>query len=406
MNITQCSSLICTGCSACLNICTKGAIKMKEDELGHQFPHIDAEKCVDCGLCEKICPALHPLEHNTSPEYVYALASKDAQERYTSSSGGASSIICRIIIKQGGVVYGCAQIGSLKNIKHIRIEDENDLKLLKGSKYTQSIIGETYKQVEDDLKGNKLVCFVGTPCQVAGLLSFLRKPYDNLLTLDLICHGVPSQKLLQENATQYKIGDLDDIFVDFRHKKGNNIRFGQYYYKSGDVTVKYIKAVNNPFDDYIAAFMMGLSFRECCHTCPYSSTSRMGDITIGDFWGLGTQEHTHFKIKDGVSLVIANNDKGLRLLKSILPQTDYEKRTFAEAAKGNGNLSSPSPRPLRKDIFLSAYKTRGLHAAVRKAIPRSRFYKLFLVEQVKQTPILVKAFKTVRLLKNKTCGRK
>lgn len=400
---------ICTGCFACLNICGKSAISMKEGDLGHWYPEIDTDKCVSCGLCEKICPALHPTDLYDESKESLAAISSDNRERETSSSGGAASVICRDIIRQGGVVYGCAQLGTMTKIRHIRVDNEEELSLLKGSKYVQSYIGTIFKEVQKDLKEGRKVAFVGTPCQVVGLKKFLRKSYDHLLTLDLICHGVPPQRMLIEDAIKNGIKKIDETLVSFRWKakygihpfKQQGIQYGVKYATENDRTINVLKQIKMPYDDYILAFMTGLSFRESCHTCPYSTSRRAGDITIGDFWGLGAYEETAFHIGDGVSLLLVNSPQGEMTLKKMTGKLVIEHRTLKEALNGNANLIAPSPRPRNKDIFKTVYVNRGLGAAVRTAVPRTQFLKRVIIEQIKQTPVLVRLFKSARLLINK-----
>ena len=182
-----------------MNVCPKDAITLVEqDPLGHIYPLIDSTKCIDCHLCEKTCPANHPKDLHT-PIAAYAAVSRDYDDLMTSSSGGASSVMATAIIKQGGVVYGCVQ-ENYRDIRHQRIHSLTDVHKLKGSKYVQSNINYIFKDVLADLKRGVPVLFSGTPCQIAGLRAYLRKDYENLYLVDLVCHGVPSQQLLQENV--------------------------------------------------------------------------------------------------------------------------------------------------------------------------------------------------------------
>ncbi len=369
---------------------------MQEDECGFIYPVIDSTLCIECGLCEKICPALHPQPFNDIPKHTYATVCNDTEERRTSSSGGLSSLICRHIIKKGGVAYGCAQI-SYQDIRHIRVDSESDLYKLKGSKYVQSNIGYIYKDVKKDLQEGKYVAFSGTPCQIAGLKAFLRKDYEKLITLDLICHGVPSQKMLRDDIEYYlKDEDKTTVFVNFRWKATAGIQFGIQYGIQDDKKCTIGESIKLPYDPYMFAFMTGYSFRENCHTCPYSQAKRIGDITIGDFWRLGAYAPTKLQIKHGVSLILTNSDKGLSLIDEIKPQLTTEERMLQEAVDGNANLSFPSPRPINKDRFLMTYKESGLKTACKDTIPRTRYYKMVIVEFIKRQEWFVKIFKNIR----------
>lgn len=181
----------CCGCYACYNVCPKQCITMKTDNEGFWYPDIDKDKCVNCNLCEKVCPIVNPVQRNESLKLSYAVQNKDDAVRLSSSSGGMFHLLAESIIKQDGVVYG-AGFDKDFSVKHIRINKIEEIQLLQGSKYLQSDIGNIYKQVKKDLKENKQVLFTGTPCQVEGLKSFLGREENNLLTMDFICHGVPS----------------------------------------------------------------------------------------------------------------------------------------------------------------------------------------------------------------------
>ena len=394
-NNNICSSDLCTGCSACMNICAKRAITMQENECGFVFPVIDSALCVDCGLCEKICPALHPQSFNDTPKHTYATVCNDTEERSSSSSGGLSSLICRHIIRKGGVAYGCSQI-NYQDIRHIRVDNENDLYKLKGSKYVQSNIGYIFRDVKKDLQEGKYVAFSGTPCQIAGLKAFLQKDYEKLITLDLICHGVPSQKMLRDDIECYLKDGEESVFVNFRWKAKTGIQYGIQFGIQDDIKRSISKSISLPYDPYMFAFMTGYSIRENCHSCPYSQEKRIGDITIGDFWRLGAYAPTKLEIKYGVSLILVNSDKGQMLIEEIKSQLTTEERMLQEAIDGNSNLSFPSPRPINKDSFLMTYREYGLEAACKNAIPRTRYYKMVILEFVKRQELFVKIFKKIR----------
>lgn len=210
---TICPEEQCTGCATCMNKCPKQCITMQEGTLGHLFPQIDATQCIHCDLCVKVCPANHPII-GTYPLKVYAGRIKNIDEYKSSTSGGIATALSQYVIEQGGIVYGAACMEEI-DIRHIRIEKKEDLQLLKGSKYVQSGIHNTYKNVLIDLKNNLLVLFIGTPCQIAGLKAFLGKEYQSLLLVDLICHGVPSLSFLKQHI-QTIIGNKKVKRVVFR----------------------------------------------------------------------------------------------------------------------------------------------------------------------------------------------
>lgn len=394
-----CNPDLCTGCSACANICPKDAIVLSEDELGYIHPKIDPELCIDCNMCEKVCPVIHPVLLH-APQSTLAVVGRNESERRSSSSGGAASVISRRIIEEGGVVYGCVQ-ENYRTIRHGRVDDNEGVDRLKGSKYVQSRINLIFRDLKKDLLDERTVLFVGTPCQVAGLRNFLRRDFDNLYTVDLICHGVPSQQMLRKNleAVLPLEHNPEDIVVKFRWKAPYGIQFGMQAEDLRSGRILYQKSL--PDDPYILAFFIGISFRENCHVCPYSRPSRVGDITIGDFWKLGAYKKSQFKIKDGVSLVLVNTDKGKHLLSELREKFIIEEYTLEEAVTGNFNLHTASPRPANKDMFISIYRKEGLSQASKTAISKKQFYKLVVIESIKRHKWLVSLFKKIRLMLNK-----
>lgn len=217
-----CEKTRCTGCATCMNICNHRAISMEESgPLGHIYPIINSEKCVDCGLCAKKCPVNVPLKLN-EPLKAFSAISKDHDDLMSSASGGASSVLSQVILRRGGIVYGCVQ-NNYRDIAHRRISNYSDLSKLKGSKYVQSNIGFIYRDVKKDLANGKEVLFTGTPCQIAGLKAFLGRDYEHLYLVNLVCHGVPSQKLLREDVESllkdYPHADRNRVCVEFRQKK-------------------------------------------------------------------------------------------------------------------------------------------------------------------------------------------
>lgn len=349
--IEICSSNQCTSCAACANVCPKQAITMAEDKVfGHYRPMINQQTCVDCGLCQNICPQLY-YQELTYPRAAYAAWSKDKLDYHTSTSGGASSVIASYTIEQGGVVYGCAITPPILQPKHIRVDDAKDLYRIKGSKYVQCKIDESlYKQIKQDLKDERRVVFLGTPCQNAGLRAFLRKDWDSLLLVDIICHGVPSWKMLKEHLEN--VADLENVSrFTFRSKKG----FGLTLFDNDGVEV-FFKRIQN--DNYYLGFIKNLYYGDVCYKCKYARPERIGDITIGDFWGLGklnmAEEHD-----DGISIVLLNSNKGLALFDAIKDRFYYEKRSVQEGVNGNKQLRFPSRKAIGNGMMKILYHRLG-----------------------------------------------
>lgn len=299
----------CCGCSACLHICPKNSITFKEDKEGFLYPHVNKETCIDCGLCEKVCPVLNQDEERI-PEKVYAAKHEDDEIRMKSSSGGVFTLLADRIIDEGGVVFG-ARFNDKWEVIHDYTETKEGLASFRGSKYVQSYIGDSYKIAESFLKSGRKVMFTGTPCQIAGLKKFLRKEYDNLLAVDFVCHGVPSpmvwRKYLEEEIADQ--GGAQLTGVNFRDKSigWKNFSFVLNFSKD-EGTIKHNYAVSSVFTEntYMKAFLSNLSLRPSCYACPAKAGKSGADITIGDFWGI-ENVMSEFDDDRGVSLIYADN---------------------------------------------------------------------------------------------------
>lgn len=341
----------CTGCGACANCCTHGAINMCPDEEGFLIPDINANCCVECHLCEKSCPVLKN-KSNTNLERPRAFAVWSVPDRTVSSSGGAFSAFARLILSKGGVVFGAAFDENLY-CKHKEVNTVDGLDALRGSKYVQSDIGDTFKRVRELLQQDKYVLYCGTPCQIAGLRSFLRKKFDKLLTLDVVCHGVPSNEIFQSYLSKFSTryagkGKVDGF--EFRQRNG----WGKAPSVSFDGKFTPIYDVDNL---YMSAFDKNTIFRKSCYTCLFAKLPRVGDCSIADFWGIG-RHGIPFKqnVLKGVSLVLANNVHGLNFLKDLKTDDVFiEERNLDEALIDNHNISHPSVLPEQRNDIIGAF---------------------------------------------------
>lgn len=349
-----CEKKKCTGCFACYNICPKGAIEMKEDEFGFIYPKINKEKCINCGLCKKVCPSINKVQKN-EPLKCYAMYSKIQDIRNNSTSGGVATQISKHFIENNGVVYGAAFKENCI-VSHKRITKIDDLKSLQGSKYVHSYITDTYKQVKKDLIDNKSVLFIGTPCQIAGLKKYLIKDYEKLYLIDIICHGVPSQKYLKDEVLRLN-KNLKIDRVNFR--KNNN--YGFYLIKNN----KCIYEATKEKSPYADSFMIGISLRDNCQKCTYADRKRISDITIGDFWGLNKNSKLYQEKENGVCTVICTTNKGLDLINRVKDYFELEERSYDESVNGNTQLRCPinnyeEAQNFKKDYqkynFVKAYK--------------------------------------------------
>lgn len=355
----------CSGCGACHAVCPQGAISMAPGKLGSMCPHIDKDICVDCGLCEQVCPVNNPVVLR-KPSIAYAAYSTCSDERRSSASGGAATVLARRILGEGGVVYGCAQLHGVE-ISHVRIDSVTDLDLLKGSKYVQSTISHLFNEIKKDLTEDRKVLFIGTPCQVAGLKNYLSnsKSDGQLITVDLCCHGTPSRQILHDHLSYSGLLDADKVI--FRHKSGGKIRY-VFRVKNNDNTVIYDSCAND--DYYMIGFLSGLFFRESCFTCRYATSQRCSDLTLADHWAMGTSEDPEMVVSKGLSTVLVNTDNGKRLFESLIDLA-YEVRPMTEALN-NGQFICPFRKPDDYDDFAECYDKSGYSTACRNYLPHYR----------------------------------
>lgn len=323
-----CEDELCTGCCACLNICPPTAISMVKDDFGFNHPIIDNNKCIDCRLCKKVCPIINkPQLHKEL--ITYAAISKDKCIYDKSTSGGIATTLSKYMILNGGVVYGAAFDEDF-NLKHFRVDKIEKLSILQGSKYVQSFIGNNFLQIKRDLFQRK-VLFIGTPCQVAGLLNYIPiKLHDNLITVSFICGGVPSLKFLKQHLSKW----LDNAeYLRFRNGKEYGFWIGRK-----DHTLVHLDRF---YSNYFRAFDNKISLRMACYNCQFACKDRVGDITIGDFWGLKEGQILKYN-KNGVSIVMCSTDKGMNLMRSVQPYLFIEQHNINETLSMNPRLSTPS----------------------------------------------------------------
>lgn len=345
--IEKLDKLECCGCGACFQKCPQKAILMKENKEGFLYPIINKEKCINCGLCEKVCPQLKEISRKKIPQ-AYAVRNKNLEELKNSSSGGVFIILANYVIENRGVVFGATYNENL-NVNHIKVKDKEGLKLLQGSKYVQSNINNTYKEAEKELKENKIVLFSGTPCQIAGLNSYLMKDYDNLITCDLVCHGVPSQKLFKKYI-EFLSEKFKSKVVKYNFRSKNKKGWGlvsQVETEDGK-----IRFVEPDFDPYYSNFLSSNTYRESCYKCYYSNYNRVSSITLADYWGIN-RIHPNFYSEQGNSLILINDNKGKEILEKIKNEVELIETDLNLAANHNKNLIKPSPRnSIRDNIYL------------------------------------------------------
>lgn len=304
----------CTGCYACVNICPKQCIRMKDNREGFWFPEIDSDICIKCDQCEQHCPVLTPIPiHKTEKDVkVYALTHKNEEVRKNSSSGGAFSAIAEYVLSQRGVVFGAA-FDEKFDVHHICIESTEDLYKLRGSKYVQSRIGETYKEAEKFLKNGRMVLFSGTACQTTGLIAYLGHDYENLITQDLICHGVPSPMAWRKYIhlrEQLEKSKVKRIFFRDKTYGWHNWHI-VFWFENGKIYKE-----SQWEDMMIRSFLRGRCSRESCYNCCFKQKIRLADFTLADYWGI---EHIAPELNDekGLSSVYVNSTKAEKIIEAI-----------------------------------------------------------------------------------------
>lgn len=339
-------NLKCSGCTACFAICPKDAITMQADSEGFKYPVIDKNKCIDCGLCCKVCPLENMYGNFGEDKTSFACRAKDKNFAKQSSSGGVFGILANMYIKEQAVIYGAA-FDDNWNVCHIRADKKDELKSLYTSKYVQSDIGNTFRQVKCDLDNGKKVLFAGTPCQVAGLKSYLQKDYLNLLSVDFICHGVPSPLVWQRYiiAMEKKLNNKITE-ISFRDKEDG---WKNYYFKlsTGNGNVFYEKHGENI---YMKGFLKDLYLRSSCYDCKFKTLHRASDITLADFWGI-EKIIPEINVEKGVSLCWSSSEKGKQVLADVLKRTDYYEVKLREAIKHNSSAIKSVEMHKNRDKF-------------------------------------------------------
>lgn len=368
INIQQKSK--CSGCHGCYNICPKNAIEMIQDEKGFLYPKVNKEKCIDCGLCDRVCPILNKAEIKNQPR-AFAAYNKDENIRKNSSSGGVFTLLAEKILEKNGVVFG-AKFDEDFNVVHNYVERKEDLDAFRGSKYVQSKIGDAYKKTEEFLKDGRPVLFTGTPCQVEGLKTFLRKDYENLYTQDLICHGVPSPKVWRKYLNFREKQDASrPVRINFRQKDdGWNLYALLLQYNNNAYKT------NHCDDLFMKTFLQNVCLRESCYDCSFKSRHRKSDITLADFWGID-QILPEMNDDKGTSLVIVNSEKGQKLFEEMQEDLVTQETDFEKAINFNSAMTQSVEIHKNRDKFFENLDKLEFDKLVKKYIsPRSFIRKI------------------------------
>lgn len=357
---------LCTGCTACMNVCPKEAISFKEEKDGFKYPVIDQDKCIDCGLCKRTCPVLNTKE-NKSINKCFVGYNKDSNERLNASSGSIFSLIANYVLDNNGIVVGAA-FDENNHLNHIAIERKELLEPLRKSKYLQSDLGNIFTYIKEQIKIRK-VLFVGTPCQVAGIKSFIKKS-NNLITIDLFCHGVPSPKLFEKYVKELENINNDILMnYDFRD---NSTGWDSY---SNKATFKNKEIITDRRkNEYMKLFLSDIALRESCYNCNFKLGNKYSDITLGDFWGI-KNHYPEMYNKEGVSAIIINTDLGIDIFNNIKKNLEYKDCDLDKILSGNSSLKTSSKRPVKRDLFFDELSNTNFTELTKKFQKKTSLYK-------------------------------
>ena len=349
--------LVCTGCSVCAAACRFGAIEMLQNAEGFLYPRIDKSKCKKCGACSRACPVLDNHEER-QPLETYAANALDDELRMESSSGGVFSLLAKDVLGKKGVVFGAAFDHDDWHVYHKPVDNESDLRELRGSKYLQSVMGDCYVQAKEWLWDGKTVLFSGTPCQIAGLRHFIaldtRIPKEKLLLVDVVCHAVPSplawRRYLETRIDSAYINGVGGLeLIRSIASRSKNFGWKQFslslLFANGK---EYCSTLSQ--DAFLRGFLAELYNRPSCHCCPFKNLKSGSDLTIADYWGVGAR-FPELDDDRGTSLVLINTDKGLQAFERIKEMIKFRKSDYEHAIKGNPNIARATIKHRNRERF-------------------------------------------------------
>lgn len=389
----------CCSCGACVSSCPQKAIKMVDTKYGYQIPQVDDNLCNDCGVCIKVCPfkQIHNLTKCRTVS-VYAGATRNSDIK-KSTSGGIFASFATSVIRDGGICYGASMelIDSIVKVRHIAVDNLIDLQKILGSKYVQSNTTEVYRDIKKLLESENFVLFSGTPCQVAALRSFLRKDYNNLLCIDIICHGVPGVGLFQSYIEHLEKKGKKIISFLFRDKRYGWNSIGSMTYCNRNQK-RHTAPVFVSESSYYMLFEHSYTLRSSCYSCPFSTPERVGDITIGDYWGI-QKEHPEYlscnggelNEADGISCVLINTEKGASFLDKYGDGLMLYPSELGKVSRNNPRLLHPSNMPAERDEIFNLYKEKG-YDKVEKWYWRKFRNKIIIRMLINRIPIKIKNY--------------
>lgn len=351
----------CCGCYGCTNICPKQCIDMKVDNEGFWYPKINKDLCINCNLCEKVCPVIQKLDKKEFNTLAYACKNRNEQIRLSSSSGGVFTNLCEYVIKNNGVVFGAAFNDNFE-VEHMESDTLKGCEKFRGSKYVQSKIGNSYKNAKQYLDEGKIVLFSGTPCQIKGLNLYLRKRYNNLIIVDIVCHGVPSPlvfDIYKSNLKELYMSEIEDI--TFRDKSNG---WANYRYKISFKNGKKQDKIHRE-NIYSKGFLSDLYLRPSCYECQAKNFTSGSDITLADYWGI-QNKHPEFDDDKGVSLILVNSEKGKEIVDKISDKIEKIKTDLDYATSCNPSAIRPVKYNTNREKFFNDLNKDNLEEIIEK----------------------------------------
>lgn len=366
----------CCGCEACVQICPKQCIAFNEDAHGFRYPKVDESVCINCGLCEKVCPVLNQNQPQ-EPVKVYAAKNTDEQTRLNSSSGGIFNALAEAVIEEGGVVFGAA-FDKNWEVLHIGVQTKEDLIQLRGSKYVQSRIGDTFRQVKAFLNEGRKVLFSGTSCQIAGLNRFLVKEYADLITVEVVCHAAPSPAIWRAYLEKIEAENKDIKEISFRDKSTG---WKHYSFVARDSKGEIVHQDTHHLNLFMQMFLCDLSVRPSCFACPAKEGKSGSDITLADYWNI-EQHQTELNDDKGISLVLTNTAKGADFFGRL--ELDKYESTYSTAVECNPCLVKTVRKNRQYEAYWTAFLSGGLAKARKEMLKlRPKLHKRVLARIVR-----------------------
>lgn len=387
----------CSGCAACANICSKNCIQMKSDNEGFLYPNVDESMCIKCNVCDTVCPIQNPVTEKKATQKAYLIQHRDEKVRLDSSAGGAFTAIAMVVLQKGGVVFGAAYDENF-HVRHSYVETANDLRKFRNSKYVQSEIGNSFRLAKNFLQKGRWVCFSGTPCQIEGLAKFLRKPYEKLILVDVVCHGI-SSPLIWNKYLEYQ-----NVFND----KPDNIRFRDKFYGYKYSTMSIIRGgkveyhAGSQLDPMLRAFFTDMCDRPACYNCRFKKRYRVSDITIWDCFSVYNFDE---KMDDdkGTTRVLCQNEKGVEVIREATEYAVCKEVLADNLVKGVKEMFESVRTNEKRESFFNDAQVMDGKALFKKYYPIT--LKVKFKTQIRKFLLATGLYRTSKRIINKMRGR-